>query len=229
MTSKMAILASPMLCLGVLTAIAADNARHVKPADAAPYHARAKAAIDAYPYVIDNGSWTGNDEPVPEAAVRLLRPNALLSRRYTHHTSDGRGAAWADLLISQCADSRDMTGHYPPSCYPNNGEPPLGQRPFRLKAGDVWIEGIEYKFQAKRDQQCDRKSVYNFFAVPGRGIVADITGVRAAAGDYQMRYFGAAQFQVVMDADQPPEVRDEVFITLIGADAGIIPTLYTVK
>jgi hypothetical protein len=213
----------------VLTVIAADNAAHVKPEDAAPYHARAKAAIDAYPYVIDNGSWTGSDEPVPEAAVRLLRPNALLSRRYTNHPADGEGPAWADLLISQCADSRDMTGHYPPSCYPNNGEPPLGQRSFRLKAGDVWIDGIEYQFQAKRDQQCKRKSVYNFFVVPGRGIVPDITGVRDAAGDYQRRYFGAAQFQVVMDADQAPEIRDEVFTTLIGADAGIVRILYSVK
>ena len=211
-----------MLCLTVLTVIAADNARHVKPDDAEPYHLRAKAAIDGFPYVI--GYWTGSDETVPEAAVKLLNPNALLNRRY-EHPPDGHGAEWADLLISQCKDSRDMQGHYPPSCYPNNGEPPLGSRTFHLKAGEIWIDGIEYQFKAKRGQGCDRKSVYNFFIVPGRGIVPDITGVRAAAGDYQRRYFGAAQFQVVMDADQSPEARDEVFTTLIGSDAGIIPTL----
>jgi hypothetical protein len=224
MNSKTAILASPMLCLTVLSVIAADNARHVKPEDAEPYHERAKWAIDAFPYVI--GYWTGNDEPVPEAAVKLLRPNALLSRRYTNHPPDGHGAQWADLLISQCADSRDMTGHYPPSCYPNNGEPPVGERrAFQLNVGGIWIDGFEYQFKARRGQGCERKSVYNFFIVPGRGIVPDITGVQAAAGDYQRRYFGAAQFQVVMDADQSPEVRDEVFTTLIGSDAGIIPIL----
>ncbi len=67
MTSKTAILASPMLCLGVLTVIAADNARHVRPDDAEPYHARAKTAIDAFPYVIDNGSGpaTTNRCPMP--------------------------------------------------------------------------------------------------------------------------------------------------------------------
>ncbi len=121
-----------------------------------------------------------------------------------------------------------MTGHYPPICYPSNGEKMLDSRPFHLKAGDMWIDGTEYQFKAKRDQGCDRKSVYDFCVVPGRGIVPDITGVRAAAGDYQRRYFGAAQFQVVLDADQPTEVRDDVFTTLIGSDAGIIPTLYTV-
>jgi hypothetical protein len=227
MTPRNAIFAAPILCVGVLTVIAADNARHVRPDDAEPYHARAKAAIGHFPYVI--GYWTGNDEAVPEAAVKLLRPNALVSRRYTNHPPDGRGASWADLLISQCKDSRDMTGHYPPSCYPNNGEPKLSARPFHLKAGDLWIDGTEYLFKAKPDQGCERKSVYNFFVVPGRGIVPDITNVRAAAGDYQRRYFGAAQFQVVLDGDQPPEVRDDVFTTLIGADSGILRTLDIAK
>ncbi|HET6249242.1 MAG TPA: hypothetical protein VFE47_16220 [Tepidisphaeraceae bacterium] len=233
MNSKTAILASPLLCLGVLTVIAADNARHVTPEEAEPYHQRAKAAIEAFPYVIrsssGNDTWTGNDETVPEAAVKLLRPNALVSRRYTNHPADGRGAQWADLLISQCKDSRDMTGHYPPICYPSNGERNLGSRSFHLKAGDTWIDGTEYQFKAKPDQGCDRKSVYNFFVVPGRGIVPDISGVRSAAGDYQRRYYGAAQFQVVLDADQPAEVRDDVFTTLIGSDAGILRTLGTAK
>jgi hypothetical protein len=227
LNSKTAILASPMLCLTVLTVIAADNARHVKPDDARPYHQNAKTAIDAFPWVI--GYWTGSDEPVPEAAVKLLKPNALLSRRYTNHPTDGRGAQWANLLITQCADSRDMTGHYPPSCYPNNGEPPSAdRRPFHLFVGGIWIDGFEYQFKARRGQGCVTKSVYNFFIVPGRGIVPDITGVRAAAIDYQRRYFGAAQFQVVMDADQPIDVRDAVFTTLIGSDAGIIPILAAV-
>ena len=135
MASRNVIFASPILCLGVLTVIAADNARHVKPQDAAPYHARAKATIDAFPYII--GYWTGTDVRVPEAAVKLLRPNALVSRRYTNHSPGlgGRGSAWADLLISQCADSRDMTGHYPPICYPSSGEPQINARPFRGQGG----------------------------------------------------------------------------------------------
>ena len=87
MTTKGAILSSPLLCLAVLTVIAADNARHVKPQDAEPYHARAKAAIDAFPYVIGAGDWTGSNLEVPAAAVKLLRPNATLSRRYTNHPS----------------------------------------------------------------------------------------------------------------------------------------------
>ena len=215
-----------MLCLGVLAVIAADNARHVKPQDAAPYHARAKAAIDAFPYLI--GYWTGSDEKVPDAAVKLLRPNALINRHYTNHAPDARGATWADLLISQCADSRDMTGHYPPICYPSSGEPQSAEpRPFTLKVNGLSVSGMEYMFTAMPGQGIARKSVYNFFVVPGRGIVRDISGVRAAAGDYQRRCFGAAQFQVLMDGDLPQEVRDGVFATMIGADTRLITELDT--
>lgn len=223
MMSKPAIFASPALCLGILSVLAVDNARHVRPRDAAPYHARARKSIDAFPYVI--GYWTGSDVVVPRAAVKLLRPNALVSRHYTNHSPDPHAPAWADLLISQCADSRDMTGHYPPICYPSSGEPQLSARPFRLSVGDERIDGIEYQFAATPDRGIERESVYNFFVVPGRGIVPDIAGVRDAAGNYQRRCFGAAQFQVVMDADQPPEARDEVFTTLIGADPEVIKTL----
>lgn len=223
MASKAAILASPALCLGVLSVIALDNARHVHPQDAAPYHARAKTAIDAFPYVI--GYWTGSDEKVPPAAIKLLRPNALVSRRYACHSPDAHSPIWADLLISQCADSRDMAGHFPPICYPSNGEPQLNARRFHLLAGDMMIDGTEYEFAASPDQGIERKSVYNFFVVPGRGIFPDIAAVRAAAGNYQRRCFGAAQFQVVMDADQPREARDGVFITLIGSDTAAIRVL----
>ncbi|HWE05030.1 MAG TPA: exosortase-associated EpsI family protein [Tepidisphaeraceae bacterium] len=229
MASRNVIFASPVLCLGVLAVIAADNARHVKPRDAAPYHLRAKAAIDAFPYII--GYWTGSDQMVPEAAVKLLRPNALVSRRYENHTPGraGRGPVWADLLISQCADSRDMIGHYPPICYPSSGEPQVDARPFRIDVGGLLVDGIEYQFAALPGRGIERKSVYNFFVVPGRGIVPDIGGVRRVSGDYQRRCFGAAQFQVVMDADQSPEIRDEVFATLIGCDTAVIKTLEDVR
>jgi hypothetical protein len=226
MTTKGAILASPLLCLGVLTVIAADNARHVKPHDAEPYHARAKVAIEHFPlYITGSDYWFGHEVEQPAAAVKILHPNALISRRYTNHPRANGQFIWADLLISQCRDSRDMTGHYPPICYPSNGERLLTSLPVHLKAADTWIDGTEYQFQAKPGQGCERKSVYNFFIVPGRGVVPDIKDVREAAGDYERCYFGAAQFQVIIDADQPPEVRDEVFTTLIGADPGILKTL----
>lgn len=224
MSSRGIIFVSPLLCLCVLAGIAADNAHHVRPQDAAPYHAKARQAVEAFPYVI--GYWTGSDEAVPTAAVKMLRPNVIVSRRYKKQAENWRDEVQADLLIVQCGDSRDMAGHYPPICYPASGEPLISQRTFALNAGPITIPGTEYLFDNRQKQAgMLRKSVYNFFVVPGRGVVADISGVRAAAGDYQRRCFGAAQFQVVMNGDLPPEERDEIFKTLIGADTSLIQVL----
>ncbi len=224
MRSRSAILASPLLCLLVLAGIAADDARHVQPQDAAPYHARAKQAVESYPYVI--GYWTGSDEDIPTAAVNLLRPNVIVSRHYKKQADNWREERDAHLLIVQCADSRDMTGHYPPICYPANGEPELSERPFAIRVRGLSVRGREYVFDTRQKRiGMSRKSVYNFFVVPGRGIVPDISDVRAAASDYQRRCFGAAQFQVVMNADLPPEERDEIFTTLIGAGVEVVNVL----
>ena len=227
MTSKTVIFASPMLCLGVLAVIAADSARHVKPQNAAAYHACAKAAIDEFPYVI--GYWTGSDQEVPKAAVNLLRPNALVSRHYVNHPPGGRGYIWADLLISQCADSRDMTGHYPPICYPSSGEPQINARPFSVKAGDLLIGGMEYQFTAVPGRGLSGKACIIFSWFRARESCRILGSCRRVAGDHQRRCFGAAQFQVVMDADQSPEVRDQVFAALIGSDTAVIKALEDAK
>jgi hypothetical protein len=54
-------------------------------------------------------------------------------------------------------------------------------------------------------------------------------GVEEAAEDYQQRYYGAAQFQVVFhglaSADRSRDERDEMFATLIGPNLKLIETL----
>jgi hypothetical protein len=68
-------------------------------------------------------------------------------------------------------------------------------------------------------------SVYNFMIVPGVGIVRDMRGVEHAAEDYQERYFGAAQFQITMNADIPQYDRDRIFAQLVGGNTKMIETL----
>jgi len=67
--------------------------------------------------------------------------------------------------------------------------------------------------------------VYNFFIVPGKGVVPDETDVREATGDYMRRDYGAAQFQVVFPPGMAKETRDEIFVTLIGANAAVFQAL----
>jgi hypothetical protein len=221
----------------LLSGIVAEDRTHLKPADVEPYHAHARAAIKAWPETIPDregdrvGQWTtSEDESLPPSAEQLLHPNCSIQRRYTSNLLAPNGLrAQAVLLIVQCKDSRDMAGHYPPICYPAAGEQPISDPiPFNLYVNGNWINGTEYHFLQKT-LPVSRQCVYDFFIVPGKGFVIDMAGVRKAAGDYQRRYYGAAQFQVVMDADYPQEFRERIFRELIGANSAALSVLNTVE
>jgi hypothetical protein len=214
------ILISPLLCIGVLGALWTQKRSDVKAEDAIPFHEKAKAAIDSFPYPI-NG-WYGHDEEITPAAVKLLHPNAMMSRTYLNPSKLDRTAG---VLIVQCTDSRDMLGHYPPICYPAHGMTLVKQTPRDWKLDDVNIPGIEYEFVKTTHERQFHMFVYNFMIVPGWGIVRDMSGVAGAAKDYQLRYYGAAQFQVTFPSDTSPQERDEIFATLLGPNVGIINTL----
>src|SRR4051812_13591582 len=234
MKSLTAILAPPLLCAGILGGIVLEKRTHVQPADAVPYHKRAFDAINAMPWAIgdqDNGSWMGKEIEQPTAAVRLLKPNIIISRQYTDVSAQARYGVprTCDVLIVQCKDSRDMVGHYPVNCYPNAGETLIRSEPRDWQIGNVTITGTEYTFERFNRGQSARRVVYNFLVVPGVGIVRDIKGVDKAAEDYQRRHFGAAQFQFVMSDELSREVRDRIFKTLMGANLGMLTALNDVK
>ena len=224
------------MCLGILGGIAAEKSTHVQPKDAAAYHARAKDAIDQMSVMIsdENGVWAGQDREPTTAAVRLLRPNKIFSRRYTDTKARGDqfASGMCDVLIVQCRDSRDMVGHYPENCYPNGGETLVDKRNRDWQVGNELITGTEYTFERYRQGLPIRRCVYNFFVVPRAGIMRDIKAVNRAAEDYQWRHFGAAQFQFVFQADEadlPRDKRDQIFKTLMGSNIGVIAVLSDVN
>ena len=75
------------MCLALLGGVVAGNWECVTP-EAADLHSRARAGVESIPYLI--GDWTATDQQVPPAAVNLLRPNVILSRRYVEHGSTTR-------------------------------------------------------------------------------------------------------------------------------------------
>jgi len=231
--SRISILVSPLLCLTVLGGIVAEDRTHLRPGDIAPYHARAKEAIEAWPKTIktSEGEWTtSKDDRLPQSAEQLLHPNCELDRLYTSRAIRVNSLpAQASLLVVQCKDSRDMVGHYPPICYPAAGRPNVAKSAFKLMINGKPLGGTEYQFLFRKPVGEDRQCVYNFFVVPGKGIVADMDGVQEAGKDYQRRYYGAAQFQVVMDADYAQELREKIFKAIIGANLRAIEVLNTVE
>jgi hypothetical protein len=237
------ILAAPLACLGILGGIVAEQKTHIEPRDAEPYHARAKAALDGIPSV--PGVWTTTEKKLPDAAVKLLRPNATFCRTFQLRKA-GEQQWWqrypVDVLIVQCRDSRDMVGHYPESCYPQSGWATVAKRQRTWQVGDLVIPGTEYQFERfTRSHNDPARSelahselavVYNFLIVPGRGIVPDIEGVNRAAEDYQRRYFGAAQVQIYMAnelASASERQRDELFYSLMKELVGPVKVLLSAE
>lgn len=228
------ILASPVLCVCLLGGIALQQRTRLKPDDVVVqnYHARAKAELRKMPWKVEalGSTWTAVEHKPEAAAVRLLRPNEILSRRYVQNTTSTRPII-AELLIVQCRDSRDMTGHYPPICYRNIGyEQVYREQHPPITVGDEQVPFTEYHFEKYTHGRAEKLYVYNFFVVPGRGAVDDIKGVHEAAEDYERRFFGAAQFQVLMQdalAPAPPQIREQVFAALLRSRPELIETLRT--
>jgi hypothetical protein len=215
-----AVILSPLACLGVLAGMWAEARGRVQPVDAEPYHKAAKAAISSLPYQL-NG-WIGRDEDIPEAAVKLLRPNHIVSRKYMDPLRIDHSAG---LLVVQCKDSRDMLGHYPPVCYPGQGMLKVSEDRRTWDVDGLPIHGTEYVFAGEKYGHKFKTAVYNFMVIPGVGIVPDMKDVERAAEDYEQRYFGAAQFQVTLNAEMPQYDRDRVFTALMRGNTKMIQTL----
>jgi hypothetical protein len=221
------ILAAPAACGALLLGMMAESATRITPADAGPYHARAREALKTIPMQI--GSWSGTeetDETVPKQAIQLLHPNFIGAWRFSDNApGPGLYTRVASLLIDQCTDAGDMAGHWPPNCYVNSGEEMVSEQERDWTVGDLVITGKEYHFVKTTATETKRTAVYDFLIVPGRGIIRDMDGVWKAAEDYQRRYYGAAQFQLLMNADLPQQERDEIFTTLMQPCVPVIRTL----
>jgi len=211
---------APIVTAGLLVAMHVQLLGETGGADAEAFHASARGAIEQVPDSI--GEWQGADVEVPQAAVALLKPNALLGRRYVE-ASTGR---WANLVIVQCRDTRDMSGHYPPVCYPAHGwTPGEGPEERTIRAGATLLPATRYEYTRTEFDRVVRIAIYAFFVVPGEGIVQDMDGIRRAASDYRRRGLGAAQVQVLMDATLPDEEQERIAGEILGAAAPAIVVL----
>jgi hypothetical protein len=235
MNRLLSILAAPLLCLFMLGGMIVQQSSRLRPDDAVvrAYHARAKESINRMPWRVEVGSavWTAQERRPEPAAVRLLRPNDILSRHYVQNVTSSSPLT-ADLLVVQCRDSRDMVGHYPPISYKNTGHEIVHRERRSLEVRESGrpaqtVTFTEYEFEKYVQGHPHRQCVYNFFVVPGRGVVPDIDGVHEAAESYERRFFGAAQFQVLMPVvmNAPRQTRDEVFAALLRSHPTLIEDL----
>lgn len=172
------------------------------------YHEQVAEIINHTP--VDINGWIGEQVPIPQAATNLLRPNALVARRYLH---DEQGVS-ATLLIVQCRDTRDMAGHYPPRCYPANGWMESGINPVSMFSSSEYALR-QYGFHRVAGKVERDISVYSLFILPNGLQTVSMKDVRKLSADYEYRKYGAAQLQVVIDGQVDPELRKWILDEMI--------------
>jgi len=207
---------APYACvalLGVLLATGGLNAPTPKGAE--EYYARVRKVVDTIPYKI--GPAVGTDVEPTKAAIQLLSPNKLFQRRYIDPTT-----MWgASLLIVHCRDLRDMTGHYPPVCYPAHGWTSASAERVPIKLDGEDAEAMAYRFTRTEDLSERRMTVVDFFIIPEDGgtIFADMSAMDRAARRSAVGGLGVAQVQIVFDEDSSPQWRDAMTIETLQAIA----------
>jgi hypothetical protein len=213
---------SAMLTLAAIVLCYFSTRDYPDAAKATPFHEAIATQATLLPDKL--GDWLVIDKPQPPpAAQQLLRPNAIITRKLRRE-SDGMGMTF---IVVQCRDARDMAGHYPPNCYPAHGwtrTPVEGAiRTLRVNSWTIPVEEYEFRqFSFEGDRNI---RIYNFFILPGAGFVSDKPAVDAAAENYRMRPFGAAQVQLVFDAQVPREQAAEAARDVLGSVGMLIEQL----
>ena len=176
-------------------------------------HAEVRDAIESVPEKL--GNWVSKSEvAIPTGALNILRPNAYVSRRY-QRIGAGR-SVFATLMLIHCSDVRDMSGHYPPVCYPRSGWVPFPDRVVDAEIerddgrdlvvrfyrfGRIGANGIEQMI-----------TVADTFILPQGESTVDMGVVINAAGKAQRSAKGVAQIQIYFEGDVPEEIAE----TMVG-------------
>lgn len=199
--------AAPLLTLVLLVAVAA-SLRSRQPVEATDYFHRVRVASRQMPLII--GDWYGTEVPVAAPAIKILKPNFLISRRYQHLRTNRT----VQLLVIQSLDPYDMVYHYPPNCFRHNGWTLQWSQERQWTTGQTTIPAMEYAFHRVRFTNDENVIVLNF-VILATGLALDMTAIEHAARNPEERPFGAAQVQVVFDSTYTQEERQAIFDEII--------------
>jgi hypothetical protein len=208
----------------LLAGMASSTAMRRTAADVGDYHERVQKAFKDVPYVI--GDWIGESTSVPTRAQNLLKPNAILSRRYT----DSRTGHVVQLLLVHCRDARNLKGHYPPVCYPSQGwsmqKQTLKQIDLPVRHAKEAVEVMRYDFSRDEGLGQQRLRVLNLMVLPNGKFDTGMDGVNSVAENHRYWPLGAAELQIIVDPAISRKRRDQVFKNFFEA---VAPALQTVR
>lgn len=175
----------------------------------AEYFGRISAAVKELPFSVDR--WVGQDTDVTPSAQQLLKPNAIVQRRYIDPITNENFS----VLVVHCGNTRDMQGHFPPVCYPAHGWDITG-----TERRMVTADGIEYPFTVYSmayGSGLERETVlnYNYFVLPnkegGSVVTPNTARLERLSHEAGSAALGSAQVQVLFSTRSSEAFRDEAF------------------
>jgi hypothetical protein len=169
-----------------------------RPSGLEGYFEHVRDVVTAIPRRI--GQWNGLPaDSVSPQARDLLKPNIILQRRYTNLDTNKT----VSLLVVHCGNVRDMEGHYPLNCYPNQGWV-TGKLADRVIETDrLAIPARDYPFTlppAPESLEVPRPlRVTGFFVMPtpDEPVYREIKALEAASRSPTATGLGSAQIQIL--------------------------------
>lgn len=184
---------APLTSAGLLLALAImfPNSTRVDPATLSKLEA-VKQAVMAVPFRV--GRWISTPIEIPAAAIELLHPNAILSRRF--EPIDGGPSI--SLLLVHCTDARDMGGHYPPKCYPSAGWELVSSRRDSLTLKEKDLPVAVYTFSRFSEIGFEtRIRILNVFVLPDGSLTPERDDISKLADRLSVASLGVAQLQII--------------------------------
>lgn len=208
-----------IVCLVLLAGVSAEAWTRPGPLDARDFHARIRQTVAELP--LQWGPWQGVDVALPSDVVSLLNANALCSRMYTDH--DTGASMW--LLLEQCPDARQMTGHFPTLCFAANGWTLAGQNDGEFRETGQTIPYREYLFSRPGENGPTSVAVIHFIVLHDARFGRELSTIRDAAADLTRRSYGAAQVELTFPASMPPDERLAAARSFYQAHAPLLAVL----
>ena len=134
-------LMAPAVTVLLLIGLAGSVESRQPPDNVIAFHDQIRARAQQFPKLI--GQWYGEDTPVPNDAVQLLKPNVLICRLYENVLNGQK----VTLLLVQCRDASLLEFHYPPTCYAYAGWKQQWAEERQWQLGDWSIPLTEYGFE----------------------------------------------------------------------------------
>lgn len=159
------------------------------------------AAIHDLPYRLEN--LIGKDSTMPAAQIRVLQPDALLSRRYENLMNSERFL----VTITYQWDGRSHAGHHAARCYSARGWDPVGIRQHDWSFGSYNLSGSEHQFTRRRGGAVETIFVHE---IP---LLAPAT---VAGGGRRTSAAARARVQLVFPSPVDRDRRDRLTIAVLS-------------